>query len=203
MSWEPGRGRVRELIDTGEVEQVTPDLAIARRMLEDASRHLATASQAKMAGDLSGAYQLAYDALRKSAASLLEAQGLRATSRGGHLAVQEVVIAQFGTTVRIFRSFGRVRRARNSFEYRAATVQALPATTSTMPSPLPPRHAKRPSPSSTRMFWPAGDTGRHGRPACWQPCGHHGVTARRNAELHVLLDDDMGILAFAAPARTA
>lgn len=70
-----------------------------------------------MAGDLSGAYQLAYDALRGSAASLPEAQGLRATSRGGHLAVQEVVTAQFGTTVRIFRSFGRVRRARNSFEY--------------------------------------------------------------------------------------
>jgi hypothetical protein len=66
---------------------------------------------------LSGAYQLAYDALRKSAASLLEAQGLRATSRGGHLAVQDVVTAQFGTTVGVFRSFGRIRRARNSFEY--------------------------------------------------------------------------------------
>jgi hypothetical protein len=117
MSWEPGRERVQELIEAGEVERVTADLTIARRMLEDAGRHLATASQAEMAGDLSGAYQLAYDALRKSAASLLEAQGLRATSRGGHLAVQEVVIAQFGTTVRVFRSFGRVRRARNNFEY--------------------------------------------------------------------------------------
>ncbi len=117
MSWEPGRERVRELIDAGEVDQVTPDLTIARRMLEDAGRHLATASAAKVAGDLSGAYQLAYDALRKSAASLLEAQGLRATSRGGHLAVQEVVTAQFGATVRVFRSFGRIRRARNSFEY--------------------------------------------------------------------------------------
>lgn len=49
MSWEPGRERVRELIDSGEVEQVTPDLTIARRMLEDAGRHLATASQAKVA----------------------------------------------------------------------------------------------------------------------------------------------------------
>ena len=117
MSWEPGRERVRELIDAGEVDRVTPDLTIARRMLEDAGRHLATASAAKVAGDLSGAYQLAYDALRKSAASLLEAQGLRATSRGGHLAVQEVVTAQFGTTVRVFRSFGRIRRARKSFEY--------------------------------------------------------------------------------------
>jgi hypothetical protein len=108
---------VRELIDAGEVERVTPDLAIACHMLEDAGRHLTTASLAKAAGGMSGAYQLAYDALRKSAASLLEAQGLRATSRGGHLAVQEVVTVQFGTTVRTFRSFGRVRRARNNFEY--------------------------------------------------------------------------------------
>jgi hypothetical protein len=117
MTWEPGRERVQELIDAGEVDRVTPDLEIARRMLEDAARHLSTASAAKQADDLSGAYQLAYDALRKSAASLLEAQGLRATSRGGHLAVQEAVIAQFGTSVRAFRSFGRIRRARNSFEY--------------------------------------------------------------------------------------
>lgn len=79
MTWEPGRERVQQLIDAGEVDRVTPDLKIARRMLEDAARHLATASAAKQAGDLSGAYQLAYDALRKSAASLLEAQGLRAT----------------------------------------------------------------------------------------------------------------------------
>jgi hypothetical protein len=50
MSWEPGRSRVRELIDAGEVEQVAPDLTIARRMLEDASRHLATASCCPGAG---------------------------------------------------------------------------------------------------------------------------------------------------------
>ena len=36
---------------------------------------------AESAGDLAGGYQLAYDALRKSAASLLAAQGLRPTSR--------------------------------------------------------------------------------------------------------------------------
>jgi hypothetical protein len=117
MTWEPGRERVRELIEAGEVDRITPDLAVARRMLEDAARHITTAGAAKEAGDLSGAYQLAYDALRKSAASLLEAQGLRATSRGGHLAVQDVVTAQFGTTVRVFRSFSRIRRARNNFEY--------------------------------------------------------------------------------------
>jgi hypothetical protein len=122
MTWEPGREQVQALIDAGEVDPVTPDLAIARRMQEDAARHLATASAAKQAGDLSGAYQLAYDALRKSAASLLEAQGLRVTSRGGHLAVQEAVTAQFSASVRAFRSFGRIRRARNNFEYPSSNT---------------------------------------------------------------------------------
>ena len=117
MSWETGSDRIQELINGGELGQVPPDTGLARRMLTDAGRHLATAAAAESTGDLPGAYQLAYDALRKSAASLLEAQGLRATSRGGHLAVQEVVTAQFGATVRVFRSFGRIRRARNSFEY--------------------------------------------------------------------------------------
>jgi hypothetical protein len=42
---------------------------------------------------------------------------LRVTSRGGRVAVQDAVNAQFGSTVRVFRSFGRIRRARNNFEY--------------------------------------------------------------------------------------
>jgi HEPN domain-containing protein len=117
MSWETGSERIRELINAGELGQVPPDTELARRMLADARRHLATAAVAEPAGDLSGAYQLAYDALRKSAASLLEAQGLRATSRGGHIALQDAVVAQFGSSIRALRSFSRLRRARNSFEY--------------------------------------------------------------------------------------
>ena len=117
MSWEKGSERIQELISAGELGQVPPDTRLARRMLADAGRHLATAAVAQSTGDLPGAYQLAYDALRKSAASLLEAQGLRATSRGGHIAVQDAVIAQFGSSIRALRSFSRLRRARNSFEY--------------------------------------------------------------------------------------
>src|SRR6201996_2787761 len=117
MSWETGNERIRELINAGELGQVAPDTELARRMLADARRHLATAAAAEPAGDLSGAYQLAYDALRKSAASLLEAQGLRATSRGGHIAIQDAVMREFGSSIRALRSFSRLRRARNSFEY--------------------------------------------------------------------------------------
>lgn len=122
MTWPRGRHRIEELIAAGELEEVTPDEAIADRLLADAGRHLATAAGAAGTGDLAGAYQLAYDAFRKSAASLLAVQGLRATSRGGHVAVQEAVIAQFGATSRVFRAFGRIRRARNSFEYPSTTT---------------------------------------------------------------------------------
>jgi hypothetical protein len=127
MSWQPGRDRIAQLLGAGELDRVTPDDAVARRMLDDASRHLATAATAVTTGDLSGAYQLAYDAFRKSAASLLAVQGLRATSRGGHVAVQDAVIAQFGPSVRVLRSFSRIRRARNSFEY-PDTATAGPST---------------------------------------------------------------------------
>ena len=41
--------------------------------------------------------------------------------------MQEAILAQFGSTVRVFRAFGRIRRARNSFEY--------PSTTTPGPSP--------------------------------------------------------------------
>jgi hypothetical protein len=117
VTWEPGRERIEKLLARGELDRVTPDDEVARLLLADAGRHLATAAAAVTTGDLSGAYQLSYDAFRKSAASLLAVQGLRASSRGGHIAVQEAVIAQFGPSVRVFRSFSRIRRARNSFEY--------------------------------------------------------------------------------------
>ena len=127
MTWQPGRDKIAELLAAAELQQVTADHSIAQLLVDDAGRHLDTAAAALSSSDLSGAYQLAYDALRKSAASLLAAQGLRATSRGGHIAIQEAARAQFGSTLKAFRSFGRIRRARNNFEY--------PSTITPGPSP--------------------------------------------------------------------
>jgi len=58
--------------------------------------------------------------MRTCAASLLAMQGLRATSRGGHVAIQDAVAAQSGASISAFKSFGRIRRARNRFEYPAS-----------------------------------------------------------------------------------
>lgn len=117
MTWGPGRNDVDALLAGGELEHVTPDADLACRLLADGARHVESARSAKELGDLTGAYQLAYDALRKAASALLAVQGLRATSRGGHIAIQDAIRAQFSGRGSPFRSFGRIRRKRNSYEY--------------------------------------------------------------------------------------
>jgi hypothetical protein len=61
-----------------------------------------------------GPLQLAYDAARKAALALLTAQGLRATTNGGHKATAEAAAAQFDGT---FDRLDRMRRRRNDAEY--------------------------------------------------------------------------------------
>jgi hypothetical protein len=59
------------------------------------------------------------DAARKSSAAVLQAQGLRATSKAGHYAIQETIAAQFAIPPphEAFRAYGRPRRSRNQIEY--------------------------------------------------------------------------------------
>ena len=66
---------------------------------------------------------LAYDAARFACVALLAQQGMRATTSGGHYAVERAVRAQFGPG---FRQFGDLRRRRNELEY-----PRLPADTAT------------------------------------------------------------------------
>jgi hypothetical protein len=50
-----------------------------------------------------------YDTLRKSAAALLAVQGLRATSRGGHVAIQDAVTALTILDQDILSALGEIR----------------------------------------------------------------------------------------------
>src|SRR6185437_2022080 len=49
---------------------------------------------------------LAYDAARQACVAVLAQQGLRPTTTGGHYAIEEVVRAQFGPTLRAFAADG-------------------------------------------------------------------------------------------------
>ncbi|WP_043630071.1 HEPN domain-containing protein [Nonomuraea candida] len=117
MRWEQGRAAVEGMLGRGELEKVAASRAQADELLQQAGKHVATARMA-LESDPIGAYQLLYDAARKSLAAVLENQGLRASSRGGHIAVYEAVVAQLDPPLgRSLRPFDRMRRRRNEAEY--------------------------------------------------------------------------------------
>ncbi len=128
MSQRLGEVEVLRLLGEREVEQVPPDRDLADLLMDDARRHLASATRLAN-DDPAGAFQMAYDAARKACSALLTVQGLRATSRGGHIAVRDVVRAQFGGGAkgRVLREFDAMRRRRKDAEYPQDSGDAIDA----------------------------------------------------------------------------
>lgn len=102
----------------------------AERLLAEADRHLRSA-RALAADDPPGAYDLLYTAARKALAAALAVQGLRATSQGGHLAVQDAVTYQLGRAGSVIKPFGRLRRIRNDADYPKIDTPSLTAEDAT------------------------------------------------------------------------
>jgi hypothetical protein len=117
MRWEQGRTTLEGMLSRGEIEKVAASRSRADELLDQAGRHMMTARGA-IESDPIGAYQLLYDSARKALCAVLENQGLRATSRGGHIAVYEAVSAQLDPPLgKALRPFDRMRRRRNEAEY--------------------------------------------------------------------------------------
>jgi hypothetical protein len=112
-SWPRGEAEVEGLVHRRELERVTGAASDGAPLLAQARRTAATAA-GLVSTDPYSAYVLAYDAARFACVALLGQQGLRATSSGGHYAVEQAVRAQFGPG---FRPFGDLRRRRNELEY--------------------------------------------------------------------------------------
>lgn len=117
MSWPRGRTEILGMIERGELGQVVADLGLAERLVASANRHLKSA-EAVCEEDPELAYAAVHDAARKALAALLQAQGLRPTTAGGHLAVQHAVKAQFGASMgTLLRPIDRIRATRHAVEY--------------------------------------------------------------------------------------
>lgn len=125
MRWEQGRRAVDALLARGELERVPASREHADELLAQSRGHLESC-RLIVASDPVGAYQLLYDAARKALGAVLENQGLRATSRGGHIAVYEAVAAQLDPPLgKDLRSFDRMRRRRNDAEYPRHNVPSF------------------------------------------------------------------------------
>jgi hypothetical protein len=120
--WQRGEAEIEQLLRYRELEYVTGAAADGAPLLAQAGRTISTAASLVQA-DAYSAYVLAYDAARFACIALLAQQGMRATTSGGHYAVERAVRAQFGDG---FRPFADLRRRRNELEY-----PRLPADTAT------------------------------------------------------------------------
>ena len=114
--WVTGGSDVEALIARRSIERVAPSAANAERLMTEAHRHLRSA-EVLAEDDPAGAYDMLYAGARKAMAAALAVQGLRATSRGGHIAVQEAMTHQLGRSGDAIRPFGRLRRTRNDADY--------------------------------------------------------------------------------------
>jgi len=115
--WARGRQEILGMIERRELEHVTANTELAERLLATARQHLASAKLLAPSDPYLG-YAAVYDAIRKSLSALLQIQGLRATTSGGHLAVTRAVQAQFGASMGpILRPVDRIRVTRHEAEY--------------------------------------------------------------------------------------
>lgn len=120
--WEQGRGAVEQLLREQRLQRVPASRKHAEALVAQARRYLGSA-RLVTATDPDAAFVLAYDAARKALTAILENQGLRPTSRGGHVSLVDAVIAQLdpplGATL---RPVDRMRTRRNRVEYPSEDV---------------------------------------------------------------------------------
>ena len=110
------------MLERGELSKVPADRVFAHEMIAMASTHLKSVERNAIPDPVL-AYSALHDAVRKAMAAVLQAEGLRATSNGGHLAVQYAIDAQFGNAMGTYmRTANRIRVQRHEAEYPTPTT---------------------------------------------------------------------------------
>jgi len=122
MKWNQGRSTIDRLISDGELQRVPPSREHAKQLLAQAHKDLASVELLR-GSNPKRAYESLYDAARMALTAVLENQGLRPTSRGGHVAPYAAVSAQLDPPMgAVLRPFDRMRRTRNRSEYPSFTT---------------------------------------------------------------------------------
>jgi hypothetical protein len=134
MRWNQGRSAVDRLIADGELQRVPANREHADQLLGQARTDLASA-KLLLDANPKRAYESIYDAARMALTAVLENEGLRPTSRGGHIAPYAAVLVQLDPpTGAILRPFDRMRRTRNRSEYPSSPRPTSHRTTSAQTS---------------------------------------------------------------------
>lgn len=127
MTWGPGRDAILGMLERRDLETVIASMDLAAALIEQANEAIDTARDAAAADRWYSAYANLWDGVRKALSALLQAQGLRSTRTGGHLAVEQAALAQFsGSMGALLRPVPRMRSTRNDTEYPDPDTQIEP-----------------------------------------------------------------------------
>lgn len=127
MRWNQGRATIDRLIADGELQRVPPSREHADQLLVQARKDLGSAELLRDSNP-KRAYESLYGAARMALTAVLENQGVRATSHGGHIAPYSAVAAQLDPPMgAVLRPFDRMRRTRNRAEYPSFTTPEVTA----------------------------------------------------------------------------
>lgn len=118
LRWNQGRTTIDALIDQQRLVLVEPNRDHAMAMIEQARTHLVSARSLRVADPI-GAFNLAYDAAKKSLAAILANEGIRAAGgEGGHAVLLQVALAQLDPPKGAqLREFTWMRQLRNDSSY--------------------------------------------------------------------------------------
>jgi hypothetical protein len=121
VRWDQGRAEIDAMIAAGELQRVPPSREHADQLLAQALKDLGSADLL-CESNPKRAYESIYDAARMALTAVLENQGLRPTSQGGHIAPYSAVFSQLEPPMgKILRPFDRMRRTRHRSEYPTFT----------------------------------------------------------------------------------
>src|ERR1035441_6707538 len=120
MRWNPGRATIEQILQARQFDRVTASRDFADRLIGTGRTKLVTAARDAQ-DDPDSAYEALYGAARLALVAILENQGLRPTSKGGHIATYEAVRAQLDPPLgKIIKPFDRLRIQRHAVDYPTA-----------------------------------------------------------------------------------
>lgn len=114
--WVVGEAEVQQMIASGGLETVSPNLYHATSLFVQAKRDV-DAAMMMAESNSKRAYEALYESFRGSIAGLLAKQGLAVTRDGGHVAYGDVLYHQTGGNSHVADLFHEMRQRRNDFQY--------------------------------------------------------------------------------------
>lgn len=110
--WQTGRDVIDELLADRRIER-RPGADTGVEALIGRARQQLRSARMLLEDDPVTAYTTAYDAAKHAGMAVLAEQNLRATSAGGHVAIEPALNAQFP----VFKNYRRLRQRRNELDY--------------------------------------------------------------------------------------